>query len=143
MGNAVGVFQAGEACVFSIARLSECPRKLGWCSVVEAAVRADFVVLLSPAGDFYSRVEQVREPAGAQALLAQLAMEALHVSVLHGPAGLDVAQVDLPLQCPGQEVAAGKLRAVVAADGFGSAARADQVIEYTGDATAGKASVHL
>ena len=74
MGNAVGVFQAGEACVFSTARLSECPRKLGWCSVVEAAVRADFVVLLSPAGDFYSRVEQVREPAGAQALLAQLAI---------------------------------------------------------------------
>src|SRR5580698_3179472 len=52
VGNASGVFQAGVACVFSIARLLERLRKLVRCSVVEAAVRPKFVVLLSPICDF-------------------------------------------------------------------------------------------
>jgi len=36
---------------------------------------------------FYSCVEEVAEPVGPQALFAQLAVEALNVTVLHRPAG--------------------------------------------------------
>ena len=47
-----------------------------------------------------------------QALLAQLAIETLHVGVLRGLARLDVNQIDLAIQCPGKEVATGQLRAI-------------------------------
>jgi hypothetical protein len=84
VGNAIGVFQADEVCVFSIARLLERLRELLGCSVVEAAVGADLVVLLSPVCDFGSCLEEVAEPVGSQTLLPQASVEALHVAVLHG-----------------------------------------------------------
>ena len=71
-----------------------------------------FVVIAPPIGDDSSGLEQVLEPADAQALLAQLAVETLHVGVLRGLARLDVNQIDLAIQCPGKEVATGQLRAV-------------------------------
>ena len=107
MGNAGGVFQADEVCVFSIARSLYYLRKLVRGSIVETAVGPDFVVLLSPVSDLYSCIEEVAEPTRPQALFAQLTVEALHMTVLHWPAGLDVAQLNLPLQGLGKKVTAG------------------------------------
>lgn len=105
-------------------------------------MRTFFVVLLSPTGDFGSCVEQVREPVGPQALLAQPPVEALDMSVLGRLAGLDRAQFDLPLQSPGEEVPAGQFGAVVTADSLRSAAARDDLVQHgmpssSGDWTAG------
>lgn len=54
-----------------------------------------FVVIATPSGDDSPGLEQVLEPADAQTLLAHLAVETLHVSVLRGFAKLNVHQVDL------------------------------------------------
>ena len=98
VGIAVGVFHPV---------IAQDSRELIGRSVIEAAVWSNFVVLLSPVGDFEASVEEVTEPASPQALLSKLAVEALDMAVLHGAAGLDVAELDLPLQAPGQEVATG------------------------------------
>jgi hypothetical protein len=91
VGNAGGVFQADEVCVFAIAL--DCLRKLSRCSVAEAAVWPFFVVLLAPIGDLSACVEQVLEPAHTQALFSEPAMKALYVGVLDRLAWLDVAQL--------------------------------------------------
>ena len=57
-----------------------------------------FVVIATPGGDDPPCLEEVLEPADAQAFLAQFAVEALHVGVLRGLARLDVHQVNLPIQ---------------------------------------------
>ncbi len=82
MGNAGGVFQAGEACVFSIALAADCFNKLGWRSVAEAAVWPLFVVLSFPSGNLDACVEQVSEPTYTQALFSGPSMEAFYVCVL-------------------------------------------------------------
>ena len=71
MGNAEGVFQAGEACVFSTALTASCCSKLGRSSVAEAAVWPFFVVLPFPSGNLDACVEQVPEPIHPQALFSQ------------------------------------------------------------------------
>ena len=71
-----------------------------------------FVVLRLPVSHLPACVEQVVKPADPQALFPQPAVEALHVRVLGWLAGLDVAQLDLPLQRPCQEMTAGQLRPV-------------------------------
>ena len=68
------------------------------------------VVVVAPVGDDPPCFEQVLEPADAQAFLAQLAVETLHVCVLRGFSRLDVHQINLAIQSPGQEMAAGQLR---------------------------------
>jgi hypothetical protein len=77
VGNAAGVFQVGDAHVFSIAQ-SPClavQTRLGFC-IVEAAARPLLVVLLSPICDLPASVEQVGEPIDPQALFAKLSVEA-------------------------------------------------------------------
>lgn len=100
MKNGSIVFQAGGACVFSTA-CSCC--ELRWRYVVQAAVRPVLVVLSAPVGDDPPGLEQVLEPADAQAFLAHLAVEALHVCILRGLTKLDVNQIDLAIQSPGRE----------------------------------------
>ena len=63
-----------------------------------------------PISNFPACIEQVHEPTYPQALFPQPAVEALHMRVLRWLARLDVAQLDLPLQGPGQEVTTGQLR---------------------------------
>ena len=69
------------------------------------------VVFHLPVSDFPACIEQVREPTAPQALVSQPAVEALHMRVLRRLARLDMAQFDLPLHAPGQEVPAGQFRA--------------------------------
>ena len=91
MGNAGGVFQAGEACVFSIALAADRFNKLGWRSVAKAAVWPFFVVLPFPSGNLDACVEQVPEPMHPQALFSQPSMKAFYVGVLGWLAGLNMA----------------------------------------------------
>ena len=67
-------------------------------------MRAAGVIFGFPRGYLAPCVEQVPEPTGVQALVAQLAVEAFHAAVLRWLAGLDVNDVDLPLNGPGQEM---------------------------------------
>ena len=141
MENAGGVFQADEVCVFATALGCSC--KLGRRSVAEAAMWPFFVVLCPPIGDLDACIEQVSEPTHAQALFSQPAVKALHMGILNRLAGLDVAQVDLPLHSPGQEVTAGQFRAVVVADAKRPAAPCDKLIEHAGHPAAGEAGIDL
>ena len=109
MGNAIGVFQAGEACVFSTACFCG---ELCRGTVVQTAVRPALVVIAPPIGDDSSGLEQVLEPVNSQTFLAQLPVKTLHDTILRGLSGLDVNQIDLAIQCPGKEVATGQLRAI-------------------------------
>ena len=102
-----------------------------------------FVVIPSPVGDDPSCFKQILEPADAKALLSQLAVEALHVGVLRGLARLDVDQIDLAIQSPGEEVATGQFRAVVTANGSRQAALGDDLVEHTRNAQAREARVYL
>jgi hypothetical protein len=102
-----------------------------------------FNVLLPPTCDLDACIEQVPEPTHTQALFSEPAVEALHMGVLDRLAGLDVAQVDLPLQGPGQEGTTGQLRAVVAADAKRPAAPCDDLIEFACHPTAGKAGIYF
>ena len=134
MGDAVGVFHpaiAQDSC------------ELIGCSVVEAAVGPHFVVLLSPVGDLGACIEQIAKPVGPQALFAKSPVEALDVSVLGGLAGLDVAQLDLPLQTPSQEVPARQFGAVVAANRLRQATSRDHLVKHARNSAAREASVDL
>jgi len=66
-----------------------------------------------PSRDLSLHVKQVPESACVQALIAQPTMEAIHIGILGGLARPDMHYIDLPLDGPGQEVAAGYFRAVV------------------------------
>ena len=52
-----------------------------------------------------------------RALVPKQAIEALHSSVLHRPAGLNMNQPDIALFAPRQKMAAGKLGPVIAGHG--------------------------
>ena len=104
MKNGSIVFQADGVRVFSTACSSS---ELSRRQIVQAAVRPVFVVIPVPRSDDASCFEQVLEPVDTQTLLAQSAVEALHVCILRGLAGLDVNQIDLVIQRPGKEVATG------------------------------------
>ena len=141
MGNARGVFQVGEAHVFSIALGYGHSRKLSRSSVTEAAVRPLFVVLHLPVSNFSACVEQVGEPADPQALFPQPAVEALHMRVLRWLARLDVAQLDLPLQRPGKEMTTGQLRPVVRPQTLRTAILGDHCLQHPRHPTAAQTYV--
>ncbi len=100
----MGVFQADGVRVFSTAGLC---RKLRRCQVIQTAMWSSFVVIMPPVGDDTSSLEEVLEPTDSQAFLAQLAVKALHVAILRRLAGLDMDQIDPPVQSSGKEVTAG------------------------------------
>jgi hypothetical protein len=87
----------------------------GWYSA-NAAVWPDLVVVAPPGGDLGSRLVQALEPVLVQTLVAELAVEALDVAVLHGSPWLDQDVFDAVPRCPGDEGSAGELRAVVCPD---------------------------
>src|SRR5512139_3352955 len=79
----------------------------------DAAVRAHLVVVATPVGDGLAGLLQRLEPVLVEALVAELAVEALDVAVLHGFARLDEQMPDVMLDRPGDESPAGELRPVV------------------------------
>jgi hypothetical protein len=138
--NALGVFQARIARVFSIAQSS---RKLCRCPVVQTAVWPLVVIVQTPTCDFPPGVEQVIEPTCPQALFAQATVKAFYHRVLRGLAGLDVDQLDLAFDTPGQEVQARQLRAIVAANRLGLDAMADDLLQHSCHPLTGEAGVHF
>ena len=130
----------GGAHVFSIACLAckFCRRP-----IVQAAVWSLFVIVMPPDGDFPSGVKQVMKPTDPQTLFAQASVKAFHVRVLRGLTGLDVDQLDLPLNSPGQEMTAGQFGAVVAANRPRFSAVLDDLVQHPCYARAGEARIYF
>src|ERR1700691_3005861 len=101
------------------------------------------VVLGSPGSDLSARVPQIPEPVHVQALIAQAAMEALHMRVLRGLAWLDVNRVDLVLHAPCEIVPGTHLRPVVAANRLRTATPFDHQPQSAREAAAGHRGIDL
>ncbi len=79
----------------------------------QAAVRPDLVVVLAPNRGSPSCFVQRLKPVLIEVLVTELAVKALDIAVLHGPAGLDQDVVHTVCMCPSQKLATGELWAVV------------------------------
>ena len=84
----------------------------------QAAVRPDFVVVRSPDGYCCFGLVQGLEPALGEVLVAQLAVEAFDVAILHRARRLDQDVADTVRLDPSHECPAGELRAIVGANGL-------------------------
>src|SRR6266568_4010477 len=91
------------------------PRTRSAREIAEARLRADFVVMAAPALDDRLGLRPRPEPFEAQALVAELAVEAFGDAILPRLAGLDQRRIDALRNDPGQERLRHELRAVVAA----------------------------
>jgi hypothetical protein len=92
------------------------PRELGRLLIPQRTVQPLFIELLLPRRDLPPCIPQILEPTHVQALVPQLAVTTFHESILLRLPWLDVHQLDLPLDTPGQKMTAGELRPVVAGD---------------------------
>ena len=79
---------------------------------------------------------QAPKPVDIEAFVAELAVEALQVAVLHGPPRLDAIPCDALLIGPDIERLSGKLRTVVQSDALRDAMPEDELIEQARDALA-------
>jgi len=89
-------------------------------------VWSDLVGVAAPGLDLGLSVVEAEEPVVVQALIAELAVEALNVAVLDGFAGSDDVDLHAGLVGPGVQRLAGELRPVVADDELGSASGFEQ-----------------
>src|SRR3546814_20255013 len=64
--------------------VAQCGGELGRRAVGQGTVRAHLVVVLAPDGDDRSRMLERDGPVFVQALVPELAVEALHIGVLRG-----------------------------------------------------------
>ena len=87
------------------------------------------VVVLAPSRDLVPSIVQIPKPAHIQTLVPKSTMEALHVRVLRRLARLDVPHIDLPPQCPREEMTTRQLRAVVTANRQWASASGDDLIQ--------------
>ncbi len=69
--------------------------ELDRCQILQALVWTDVVVVATPGVDDPARLDAAAEPFQRQALVAELAVEALGITVLPGFAGVDQGGVDL------------------------------------------------
>src|SRR5271166_6813172 len=83
--------------------------------IAQRTVRAFPVILLPPVRQGVAHIVQGPEPAGVEALVAQPAVEALDVAVLHRTTRLDMHQPDSPVLSPADHPPGGELRPVVRA----------------------------
>src|SRR5690606_10797597 len=77
--------------------------ELGGRDAATAAVRPDLVVVPSPLADHFASLRQRGEPVLVEALVAELAVEALDVAVLHRAARLDQQVFDAVVLRPGDK----------------------------------------
>src|SRR6202051_1692716 len=101
------------------------------CQVAQSAVRAPRVVSDPPAFDGLPRIVQSEEPVFVEALLAELAMEAFDVPVLHRPSWCDEVQCDLVLICPLVQSLRGELRAVINDNPYWHAAMLPESVQHS------------
>ena len=105
----------------------------GWRHAPQAAVRPDLVVVLAPGDSGRSGLAQRLEPLLIQALVPELAVEALDIAVLHGPAWLDQDVPHAVAVRPGHERPAGELRPIVGAHGQRVTAEDSRAVQQSGD----------
>jgi hypothetical protein len=106
-----------RAAISTIGCVSElCRERLGR-QVAEARMRAHRVVVLAPGLDHDLRLRPRPEPFEAQALVAELAIEALVDAILPGLAGIDQRRRDALIDEPFQKRPRHELGAVVGAQG--------------------------
>src|SRR6185436_2169742 len=96
-----------------------------------------------PSLDDHLRLGARAEPFEAQALVAELAVEALRDAIVPGLAGLDQRGSDTLSDNPRQECLRHELRTIVAAQESRCAAFADQARQHFDDARRADATVHL
>jgi len=106
------------------------------------AVRPDLVVVLAPTGRRTSGFAERLEPLFVEVLIAELAVEALDVAVLHRPPGLDQDVADAARLRPGHEDPAGEFRAVIGAYGQRVTPKPGRLIQHPGHVLARDAVVH-
>ena len=102
----------------------------------QAAVRPDFVVVRAPDGHGCSGLMQGLEPALVEVLIAELAIEALDVAVLHRAPWLDQDVADAMRLRPGHECPAGELRAVVGSHRLRVPTKQRSAVQDAGDIVA-------
>src|SRR6202051_1553910 len=83
------------------------------CQVAQSAMWSHLVVIDPPAFDGLPRIVQSEKPVFVEVLLAELAMEAFDVAVLHRPSWCDEVQCNLVLIGPLVQSLRGELRAVI------------------------------
>ena len=116
--------------------------ELSWWSSNQAAMGPDLVVVLPLDRSRPASLVEGVEPVLVQMFIAELAIEALDVAVLHGAAGLDQQMANAMLLSPGHDDAAGEFRAVVGAHGQRVAPKARSLLQHPGDVLSRDAEVH-
>lgn len=116
--------------------------KLCWGNPSQTAVEADLIEVASPVSDHASGMMQRLEPLLVQALVAELAVEALDVAVLHGLARSDQDVPDAMAGGPGHEGSTGELRAVIGPHRRGVAAEDRCLVEHACHVRARDAEIH-
>ena len=91
------------------------------------------VVIALPIAQDGPQMGKGSEPMGAETFVSKAPVEALGEGVLRGFSGLDELDIDSVLGGPFAENATAKLRAVVARDGLGIAARSGTFVEHAYD----------
>src|SRR5690606_20208005 len=115
--------------------------ELGGRDAATAAVRSDLVVVPSPLADHLASLRQRGEPVLVEALVAELAVEALDVAVLHRAARLDQQVFDAVALRPGDKDPAGELRTVVGANRPGIAPETGGLVQHAHDIGAADAVI--
>src|SRR6185295_13244768 len=101
------------------------------------------IVFLSPCRDLHPSIGQIVKQVGVQTLIAQPAVETLHVAVLHRPSRLNMNQLDLPLFAPAQEMPTGQLGPVVATNSLRVSSTVDDRFQSARHSTARQTCVHF
>ena len=101
----------------------------------------DLVVVDSPLLDDLSGLAHAVEPVLVEALVAELAVEALHVAVLLGLAGPDKGALHPVSVAPLVQGRSRELGPVLRVDSLGLAVKLDQIVQYSGYAMLGYRAV--
>lgn len=101
------------------------------------------VVMPAPRFNLAPRVEQITEPTGVEAFVAQAAIKAFHVRILDRLARPDVYQIDAPIHTPGQIRPVGEVQTIVATKALWRAPLGDGAIQRAKYAQAAHRHVRL
>jgi len=116
---------------------------LGGRTPTQRAVGPLRVVALPPLFDDLAGVGQAPKPVDIEAFVAELAIEALQVAVLHRPPRLDEIQLDVVFVGPDVERLPGELGAVIQRDPLGGAVPEEELLQQPHYPLAGQRRVDV
>ena len=105
-------------------------------------MRANMVVMMSPALDGVPCVRQIKEQIFVQAVFSEFAVEALHKGVLGRLAGLDEVKLDLVSSSPEEHRLGSELRAIVKHQGLGQCSGTSELIQIPSQSFTPNGCVH-